>query len=453
MQIMTKHIPKRSNRHCLLLLCVLFVALWYVSLAGAAPSQGRRIALVIGNGNYQQSIPKLPNPVNDAEDMARALRSFGFEVIERNNQSLEAMNQAIAEFGSKIHGSEAALFYYAGHGIQVKNQNYLIPVNATLESESSVPYQSVNLNQILDEMDNGKSTTNIVMIDACRNNPLTGKFRSGQSRGLASPGTVPRGTVIVYATDPGNVAADGDGRNGLLTAGLLTAFRGSDLTLDAVLTTASAEVERASLQTQTPYVNGPKTLQKKFSFRVTVDPGKAEIEKTFWSSIERSNDSADFEAYLQKYPNGSYASLAENKIKRLKSDPQQIRSGTSSNQVTDFDGRWNVVLFCEPIGDKRRLVKGYQKHFFVEVNDGQLKGLDGQEGAPGSLTLIGTIQADGSTAIAAKGMTGSPDFTVGGISAGSAYGYPMRGNFSQTNGEATRQDGVRPCTATFSRIQ
>ena len=156
------------------------------AVATAASARGQRIALVIGNGNYQQpDLPKLANPTNDAEDMARALRGFGFEVIERKNQTLEGMNQAIAEFGSKIGGSEAALFYYAGHGIQVKNQNYLIPVNARIESEASVLYQGVNLNQVLDEMDNGKSGANIVMLDACRNNPITGKFRSGQSRGLA----------------------------------------------------------------------------------------------------------------------------------------------------------------------------------------------------------------------------------------------------------------------------
>ncbi len=293
------------------------------AVATAASARGQRIALVIGNGNYQQpDLPKLANPTNDAEDIARALRGFGFEVIERKNQTLEGMNQAIAEFGSKIGGSEAALFYYAGHGIQVKNQNYLIPVNARIESEASVPYQGVNLNQVLDEMDNGKSGANIVMLDACRNNPITGKFRSGQSRGLASPGSAPKGTVIVYATDPGNVASDGTGRNGLFTAGLLTAFKGKDLTLDGVLTTASAEVEKASGQTQTPYVNGPKTLQKSFHFQVTVEPGRGEIEKTFWTSIERSNDAADFEAYLQKYPNGSYKALAENRLKKLKADQQ-----------------------------------------------------------------------------------------------------------------------------------
>lgn len=169
-------------------------------------------------------------------------------------------------------------------------------------------------------MDNGKSGANIVMLDACRNNPISGKFRSGQSRGLASPGSVPKGTVIVYATEPGNVAADGSGRNGLFAAGLLTAFKGNDLSLDGVLTVASAEVEHASGQAQIPYVNGPKTLQKNFHFNVTVEPGRAEIEKTFWNSIERSIDTEDFEAYLKKYPGGSYAVLAENRLKKLKAE-------------------------------------------------------------------------------------------------------------------------------------
>ena len=136
---------------------VIVAVLACVSLTHAADGHGRRVALVIGNGNYQQAdLPKLPNPPNDAEDIAKVLRGFGFEVIERKNQTLEGMNRAIAEFGSRIGGSDAALFYFAGHGIQVKNQNYLIPVNAKIESEASVPYQGVNINQVLDEMDNAR---------------------------------------------------------------------------------------------------------------------------------------------------------------------------------------------------------------------------------------------------------------------------------------------------------
>jgi uncharacterized caspase-like protein len=182
----------------------------------AAPGQGRRVALVIGNADYQhpEILPRLANPANDAEDVANALRGFGFDVIERKNLSLEGMNDAIAEFSRKIGDSEAAFFYFAGHGLQVKGQNYLIPVSAKIESEARVQYESININLVLEEMDNAQSKANIVMLDACRNNPISGKFRSGATRGLAAPSSQPKGTVIVYATDPGNTAADGDGRNG-----------------------------------------------------------------------------------------------------------------------------------------------------------------------------------------------------------------------------------------------
>ncbi len=251
-------------RLCCLCLCAVSLCSW------AAPGTGRRVALIIGNSDYQftDTLPKLQNPTNDAQDMARVLREFGFEVIERENLTLEGMNQAVVEFGRKLVGSDAALFYYAGHGLQVKNQNYLMPINASGESEATIPFQGMNINQVLEEMDNAKSQANIVILDACRNNPITGKFRSGKTRGLATPDTVPKGTVIVYATDPGNVAQDGTGRNGLFTGSLLTAFKGDDLSLDGVLTAASAEVERISNKEQSPYVNGPKTLQKTFFFRL-----------------------------------------------------------------------------------------------------------------------------------------------------------------------------------------
>lgn len=367
------------------------------SINSPAPGQPRRIALVIGNGNYHHadSLPTLANPTNDAQDIAEILRGFGFEVIERRNQTLEAMNQTIAEFGSKIGGSEAALFYFAGHGIQVKNQNYLMPVNAKIDSEATVPYQGVNVNQILDEMDNAKSAVNIVMLDACRNNPISGKFRSGKSRGLAAPGGAPKGTVIVYATDPGNVASDGDGRNGLFTAGLLTAFKGSDLSLDGILTAASEYVEQRSAandpdQRQTPYVNGPKTVQKNFNFRITIDPGKGEIEKTFWSSIERSTDPADFEAYLRKYPKGSYRALAENRLKQLKTSqamapaaakptPAPISPAapvTAQDPETQF---WNEVKASGAKEYFDAYLKQYPKGKYVALAKVELKKIDDRQ--------------------------------------------------------------------------
>ena len=240
----------------------------------------KRVALVIGNGSYRftDSMPKLTNPANDADDMAAALRRFGFEVISKKNLTKEEMDETITDFGRKIADSDAALFYYAGHGLQVKGQNYMVPVDANIDSEAKVPYRAVNVNQLLEEMESSRSRVNIVMLDACRNNPISGKFRSGGGRGLAPPTSMPKGTVIVYATDPGNVAAEGNGRNGLFTAGLLTAFKGSDLTLGGVLIRASEEVERHSNQQQTPYINGPATVQKRFAFNMTSPSSMTDLQ-------------------------------------------------------------------------------------------------------------------------------------------------------------------------------
>jgi len=243
---------------------------------------GKRIALIIGNGNYQHPdrLPKLANPTHDSEDIAQALRGFGFEVIEKRDQTLQGMNNAIVEFSRKIGNSEATLFYFSGHGLQVKGQNYLIPVDAKIDTEASAEYEGVNVNRILDELDNRKSRANIVMLDACRNNPMSGRFRSGATRGLAAPNSTPKGTVIVYATDPGNTASDGYGRNGLFAAGFLAALKGNDLSLAGVLVRASEEVERSSAQKQTPYVNGPMTLQKRFQFAQGRPQQVANVEQT-----------------------------------------------------------------------------------------------------------------------------------------------------------------------------
>lgn len=251
-------------------------------LVAIEKSTGRRVALVIGNSAYRHtdSMPKLANPANDADDVAAALRKFGFDVVAKKNLTREEMDEAISDFGRRIANSDAALFYYAGHGLQVKGQNYLVPVDANIDSEARVPYRTVNVNQLLEEMESSKSKINIVMLDACRNNPISGKFRSGATRGLAAPAVSPKGTVIVYATDPGNVAADGDGRNGLFTAGLLTAFKGNDLTLGGVLYSASKLVHDASNQQQTPYINGPAMVQREFSF----------VSPSTMSDMQPSND-------------------------------------------------------------------------------------------------------------------------------------------------------------------
>jgi len=232
-----------------------------------APPGEKRVALVIGNSVYRsKSLPFLKNPVNDADDVTDALKRFGFTVLERKNVTKRDADEAVAEFGRMAADADVALFYFSGHGVQIKSRNYLIPVDADPKDEAGIPYISLDVNYPLAALDDAHSKVNIIMLDACRDNQMSGQFRSSGGRGLAAPSDVPKGTVIVYATEPGNTASDGTGRNGAFTAGVLAGLKGNDLSLDGVLTTASLVVDQQTHGAQTPYINGPKLLQKNFLF-------------------------------------------------------------------------------------------------------------------------------------------------------------------------------------------
>lgn len=223
----------------------------YQSLTANTGTKGKRIALVIGNADYQST--PLRNPVNDAQSMARALRGVGFEVMEYTNATQETMETAITQFGNKIKRGGIGLFYFAGHGLQVKGENYLIPLKAKIDKEQQVKYRSVNLGLVLAEMDAASNPMNIVILDACRNNPFKRSFRS-VTRGLAST-TAPTGTFIAYATAPGSVAADGEGANGLYTQELLKKLKVPGLTIEQVFKKVRASVLQKTSGKQTPWEN------------------------------------------------------------------------------------------------------------------------------------------------------------------------------------------------------
>jgi len=181
----------------------------------------RRVALVIGNSAYTTA--PLKNPVHDASDMAQALRELGFDVVYKENLNQPDMKRAIRAWGEQLRGGAVGLFYYAGHGVQVRGENYLVPVDAKIESEEEVEYEGMHVGFVLAQMDSASNPMNIVILDACRNNPFARSFRSA-SRGLASM-NAPSGTLIAYATAPGAVASDGQARNGLYTQELLSNSR------------------------------------------------------------------------------------------------------------------------------------------------------------------------------------------------------------------------------------
>ncbi len=202
------------------------------SVAADGSTRERRTALVIGNGDYRNISP-LKNPVNDARDMASALRDLGFAVVHKQNANQQSMEYAIVQFGKSLRKGGVGMFYYAGHGVRVDGRNYLIPIGADIDTEFNVKYEAVDMGRVLDGMYDAGNGMNIVMLDACRKNPFARSFRS-VNRGLAKM-YAPPGTFIAYATAPGSEAFDGEGRNGIFTKHLLKNMRTPGLNIERVL--------------------------------------------------------------------------------------------------------------------------------------------------------------------------------------------------------------------------
>jgi hypothetical protein len=216
--------------------------------------QELRIALVIGNGEYQSS--PLRNPTNDAEDVSRALSILGFEVNVLKNASFVEMTRAVRDFGKKIqHADAVALFFFSGHGIQYRGSNFLIPAQADIQGPEDLPYSAINLDMIYEKMEAAGARTNIIILDACRNNPFQGSERA-MERGLAIVGNVhPPRSLIIYATAPGRTALDGDGRNSVFTEALLKHLGEPALDAELMVRKVRDEVIAKTHGTQVPWHN------------------------------------------------------------------------------------------------------------------------------------------------------------------------------------------------------
>jgi len=210
-----------------------------------------RTALVIGNSNYKSA--PLRNPANDAKDIAKVLRGLKFEVIERLNASKKDMVLAIDEFYKRLKRADVGVFYFAGHGMQIHGVNYLIPVKAYVTSETDIQWEAVPAGKVLGKMYEAGNKLNIVILDACRDNPFKRSFRT-ESKGLAQM-DAPKGTIIAYSTSPGSIAADGTGRNGVYTKHLLKSLSRSGMTVYDVFRETGLGVMRETREKQIPWIS------------------------------------------------------------------------------------------------------------------------------------------------------------------------------------------------------
>lgn len=280
----------------------------------------RRIALVIGNDTYQ-TLPALNNAATDARGMAVRLGQLGFDVILKLNAGRRAMGRALAEFEGKTAGADVAMMFYAGHGIQAGGRNYLIPADAYIEVEDDLRFEGIAADEFLAAMKTSGDHLNIIIIDACRDNPLPRRSRSA-ARGLTvthAPATT-KGTAIIYAAAPGQTAQDGPkGGHGVFTGELLAVLAQPGLNLEQVFKQTARRVALVTGGKQDPWITS--SVKGEFYFNaaapnvpVAPAPSGGSAELLFWETIKDAENSAAFQAYLQQYPDGPFATLARLKL-------------------------------------------------------------------------------------------------------------------------------------------
>jgi uncharacterized protein YgiM (DUF1202 family) len=310
-----------------LIACCLLIGTVVTALPATAAKQ---VALVIGNSAYQNAA-RLPNPINDARAVADVLRRLDFVVIEAVDQDKPGMQRLVRQFSAELQDADASLFFYAGHGLQVQGQNYLLPVDAALESEIDLPFEAVPVDAVLGLMEQ-TTPLRLMFLDACRDNPLARSLsrtsRGGVGRGLARMNNRV-GTLIAFATEPDKVALDGDGEHSPFALALLEHIETPGLEVRQMLSRVRATVIANTDGEQLPL--DTSALIEDFYFTPPAPPAPAPTaaapatvfgasptnEQLFWQSIQTSTDPDDFRAYLESYPAGAFVPLARNRLNTL----------------------------------------------------------------------------------------------------------------------------------------
>lgn len=232
------------------LLCSFFVAAMSIMLLSASDSLAqKRLALLIGNSAYKNG--PLKNPVNDVTAMDSALTKVGFDVMVLKNADRNAIGRAIDSFGSKLKNYDVGLFYFSGHGLQVNGINYLCPLGMKLQGQSDVPYEAIDAGKVLAKMEDAGNRMNVVILDACRNNPFKRSFRSARN-GLAQM-DAPTGSFIAFATSPGKVAYDGKDRNSPYVTHMIGNMNTKDMTIEKFFKQVRRGVMKDTGKKQVPW--------------------------------------------------------------------------------------------------------------------------------------------------------------------------------------------------------
>ena len=323
-------------------------------LANARAEVEKRVALVIGNGDYAYA-PKLDNPSGDARAFAASLRRLGFQVTEGYDLTSAQMRLATAQFAASLRDARAALVYYAGHGVSLDEENYLLPVDIQLKTPADLDLDAISVSLILRQM-RREERVNVVILDACRDNPFAAELAHAKTRAVVAErglsrvdGESARGALIAFASDPKSVALDGaPGEHSPFTKALLRHIEDSDVSIDTVMSRVRSEVWQETGSRQLPWVNtsiiGEFDLNPASSIKAapspivaatpspaaTLSPESHAQEDFVWDSAQRSNLPGDYQAYLDAYPAGVFAAMARNRIASL-TPPSPPRAGPAVN--------------------------------------------------------------------------------------------------------------------------
>ena len=357
------------------------VSLFCMMLAADAAWADRRVAFVVGNGAYK-NVAQLPNPPVDAKAMAAVLRNVGFEVVEGTNLTRDTMTERLLEFGKKAQGADVAVFFYAGHGIAISGTNYLLPVDADIKSEMDVKLgAAINIDLTLDQtMSDAK--VKLVFLDACRDNPFAAKIKSNSptrsvsvQTGLAEMKSG-EGTLIAFATGPGQTALDGkEGTNSPFTRALIAHITTPGVEIQQAMTEVRAQVNEETNKGQLPwghtnligavYLN-PAAAPAAGAVSAAASSGPAtvasiskgsDVELEFWRSVKESNKPEELNAYLTNYPNGQFKSIALARIASLQSAP----STTTRNLTGGIDPATFTEAANQTTEDQIGLDKGKRR--------------------------------------------------------------------------------------------
>jgi formylglycine-generating enzyme required for sulfatase activity len=293
----------------------------------------QRIALVIGNSNYPKGVAYLPNPKNDAVDMARVLRAYGFTVTHKQDLNQEQMDKAIIKFGQALTKDGIGLFYFAGHGIQIDQRNYLVPIGKKIREARQVKYRAVDAQWVVDVMDSAGSRVNIVILDACRNNPYRSYFRS--SDGLAAM-HAPRGTIISFSTALGKKAADGEGRNGLYTKNLLKTIKIPGLTIEEVFKQTATVVDSDSGGRQIPW-RSSSLIGEDFCFG-TCDESEADRLRRQIAALQQQIDQREPVQVVQPRVKRVPDKVFRDRLKDGGLGPEMVRIPAGRFRMGDIQG-------------------------------------------------------------------------------------------------------------------